>query len=282
VAISLSERHFATTQVTSWTGFLETVSRLSDREDWIFRGQRCSKWGLESKLERVLGSWHIAQSRALDIEEALVREFRRRYRGADSGAVLENTSYCMSVMQHYSAPTRLLDWTYSPHVAAHFAVENASMAGAVWCLRAAWCEQAAALKIGRELIANRDRDRDEESFLRLYMPNRLPRRRRPKRFAFTENSTQLNRRLAVQQGLFLCPGDVGTSFQSNLKAMDGWDDGGNILKIELALTHTTLLDFALSLLRMNVTQASLFPGIDGLGRSLADRVPLLARISRKR
>ena len=270
---NLSTREFAKTTVTTWKEFWRKTSPLSSRQDWIFRGQRCSKWSLESNLERALKRWNIASPERRELEKCLIREFQRQYQNFDSQIALEDTLYCMSVMQHYSAPTRLLDWTYSPYVAVLFAIERASRVGAVWCLSTKWCEEAAAAIVGHGAISKRNRHRDEASFQRLYMPRFGP----GKRVAFTENASQLNPRLVIQQGLFLCPGDVGASFECNLKAMRGWDDSEHILKIELALTPAALRDFALNLLRMNVSQATLFPGMDGFGRSLADRIPFFEK-----
>ena len=41
----------------------------------------------------------------------------------------------------------------------------------------------------------------------------------PKRFVSTENPYRINKRLAIQQGTFLCPGDIAYSFVDNLEAL---------------------------------------------------------------
>ena len=40
-------------------------------------------------------------------------------------------------MQHYGAPTRLLDWTLSPWVAAYFAVSDLQDDGEIWAFNQA-------------------------------------------------------------------------------------------------------------------------------------------------
>src|SRR3989304_1877564 len=45
------------------------------------------------------------------------------------------------IMQHYGAPTRLLDFTYSVYVAAYFAVEEAEDDCVVWAVDGPWVLQ---------------------------------------------------------------------------------------------------------------------------------------------
>ncbi len=90
----------------------------------------------------------------------------------------------------------------------------------------------------------------------------------------------MNERLTLQQGLFLCPGDISKSFENNLKNLEGWDDGNNILKLNLKLdlSDKSRHEFANNLNRMNLNSAVLFPGLDGFGFSFQERILHYKRI----
>lgn len=260
---------FASDEIFSWSQFTDFVSRLSG--EWVYRGQH-RDWKLRSSLERSLGNWDVDLSNAPKIEEQLDREFKRQYRSDGQNAVNSDTFYRLALMQHHGAPTRLLDWTYSPFVAAKFAMEAGAKDAVVWCLNTVWNYEAAAKVVGEDEIKARNEDslRNDKSFCPLYMPEGTRHK-----FVYAENATQLNERLIIQQGVFMCPGDVGSTFLENLKAMEGWDSKHNILKLRLKMTSQELFRFVVALRRMNVHSAVLFPGLDGFARSLHERIPLM-------
>ncbi len=72
---------------------------------------------------------------------------------------------------------------------------------------------------------------------------------------------ELNTRLVVQQGVFLVPGNVTVPYEENLGALG--DRTGNAERLTLRLNVDELKNARLQLRRMNVSEATLFPGLDG-------------------
>ena len=99
------------------------------RTNFIYRGLNdASVSGWVPKLNRYCGH-------KLELEESLIRNFRK-YAYAEMGTY-NGFWTTITLGQHYGLPTRLLDWSYSPLVAAHFATEDLDMYdedGAILCI----------------------------------------------------------------------------------------------------------------------------------------------------
>src|SRR6266481_6164593 len=141
---------FEEVHLDSWDSLIKCYNELDNPQyDWIFRGHREACWGLESTLERCLvARFGIPFSDLRSIEKSLIRSFQRgaHIYIADPPAQ-DDTLEWMSLMQHFGAPTRLLDWTYSFYVAVFFAVENAfpDKPCAIWAINQLWLIENAKL-----------------------------------------------------------------------------------------------------------------------------------------
>ncbi|MBQ9409055.1 MAG: FRG domain-containing protein [Clostridia bacterium] len=93
----------------------EKINRL--RSDYYYRGQRNVAYGMSTSLHRNCGSQYK------ELESSILRYFTK-YASIEDPTLNESVWKQMIVGQHYGLPTRLLDWTRSPLVALHFAVDE--------------------------------------------------------------------------------------------------------------------------------------------------------------
>ncbi|SRR6056297_982045 len=96
-----------------------------NRSAYVYRGLDRIGFDLSTTLNR-LGESHL--------EKHLLRNFRKY---SSKTHRYSSIWYLMAVAQHHGLPTRLLDWTYSPLVALHFATANFNdfhKDGAIWAI----------------------------------------------------------------------------------------------------------------------------------------------------
>jgi hypothetical protein len=107
-------------EVTTWKQFHGLLENMRDTA-WIFRGVSSPSHYLIPSIGRefIFGPYKLAQ------EERLFQEFKNRAISHIDGARF-NDWHWLAFAQHIGVPTRLLDWSASPLVAAFFALESDS------------------------------------------------------------------------------------------------------------------------------------------------------------
>jgi hypothetical protein len=88
------------------------------RASGVYRGAADAAWPLFTSLD-TLGGVRPPHAKA-DLEEHILRNFIRYSRPYFGASPVDEWEILVAA-QHHGLPTRLLDWTYSPLVAAHFA-----------------------------------------------------------------------------------------------------------------------------------------------------------------
>jgi hypothetical protein len=262
--------HFVlASEAKSWNDFLRWVAELEGR--WYFRGQREATWDLHTSLdravERITRTPHsftlMHLDRQAEIRPLLTRFQQDAHNYLPHIPALDDLASWYALMQHYCAPTPLLDWTESPYVGAYFAVEEkASLRRkrqrdphcALWAVDTDWLEQ----KKQELFTAKTSEVSDSNELLRHSGP-----------LIVRINPSMSNPRLFAQQGVFLCKLIDGASFAQLLMTMmmhEELTDKPVIRKLEIG--SSLRIKFLRNLRAMNIHRASLFPGLDGLGSLL--------------
>lgn len=248
-------------RLESWDAFLKMITD-SPYSNWAFRGHRKEKWSLYSSLSRYLHNFGIHPNAWPEQENRILRVFKRKAHQFLTNPPNPNDSFqWMALMQHHGAPTRLLDFTWSPYVAAFFALTHATSDAAVWALnpielsgraprRATGSEQAPTSEMDPKIAGNFER-----YFLK---GDRL--------LVWVGEPDTMNRRLIAQSGTFVVPSRLDVPMEEILSR---YPEPQNKL-VKFILPSARLRETGLrELYRMNITYATLFPDLDGLARSMA-------------
>ena len=248
----------------SWSAVLDALYEGSwndelqrFRSPFAFRGLSRRNHVLSSTLVR-LGRGHSDVRR---LELALLRNFRK-YAHAEAVGT-DSVWHWLALGQHRGLPTRLLDWTYSPLVALHFATEDPAdydEDGVVWCVDFVAANKRLPRRLRRilqeegsdtftvEMLAPFDALRDFDALAR-------------EPFLVFIEPPSIDRRILNQLALF--------ALMSNpMATMDDW------LRRHPELCHQVVVPAALKweirdkLDQANVNERVLFPGLDGLSRWL--------------
>ena len=253
------EAAFTTLRLTTWSGYKKFVDERS--ENWVFRGQGNAIWGLENAIERT-DFVHLQKG----VESDFVSEFQRGARNyLTRDEIPEHLIEWLALMQHHGAPTRLLDFSKSPFIAAYFAFELCSRREdnfvAVWAMNMNFLKVkalAALEELYPEELSQNGHRIDEDLFKKIFYQNSCS-------LIFPVEPFRMNRRYSLQQSMFVSTGNSYEPFMKQLLFL-GEQMSKAVIKIEMPVQlHNEVLR---DLQKMNLNRASLFPDLDGYALSL--------------
>jgi hypothetical protein len=238
----------------------EWEDKDGDQPALWFRGSRNAAWRLIPKLYRS----KAPTKDLLEDEDEIREEFVRRAPSLTTHNP-RNAWEWYFLMQHYSAPTRLLDWTEDPQIALYFALmeSEAYQDAAVWVLDP-WRLNKLVLKTdevlppGSDGLADSDRRKYEP-----WLPNRFDAKRRlrkPLPVAIFPN--QFDRRIAAQRSCFTVHGLKKDS-------LDSLFSKAQKLLAKIVIPAYAIEDVRNELEGCSVDEATIYPDLEGLGKCVA-------------
>jgi hypothetical protein len=229
-----------------------------NRSPFAFRGLASSQHTLTSSLVRLAAD----STDVHKVELALLRNFRKyaRAEGAESDSIWN----WLALGQHRGLPTRLLDWTYSPLVALHFATDDPSTFdrdGVVWCVNFVEANKLLPRRLQRILRQEASDTFTVEMLAGFETLRQFDALAREPFVVFLEPPA-IDRRILNQFALFSLMSDPAGHFDEWLRAHED-------LCRRVVIPARLKWELRDQLDQANVNERVLFPGLDGLSRWLA-------------
>jgi hypothetical protein len=267
------------------------AASLNMNDKPIFRGHRTANpsWRLLPKAFR--------DSYGPEYERVCAHQFRREaIQRHPRHPNHDDLAGWLVLMQHYHLPTRLLDWSFSPLVAAFFAVEQGDIGGdgIVWCLGPSALNMREAEVNGimslenpatQSIVADAFDDvkvrtaaimvqltrqgtiLDQDAFRAQW--NRLAEaEQKESDKIYAVYSSEIDPRIMMQQGLF--------TLHSSKTPLDG-RDGIESCLVKCTIPSESKQRLAKQLETLGTCESMLFPDLDALARDITARVGSMIR-----
>lgn len=245
-------------RVESWNELQEVLYRESwnanlgrFRSHEAYRGLSDETYPLASTLMRLGGMY-------VELERHILRNFRKY---AHRNMVEQDSVWhWLSLAQHHGLPTRLLDWTYSPMVALHFAtanIDNFDKDGVVWAV-----DYVETHKLVPDLL-NAQLDREGANIFTVEMLAEAVEQLsvfedlEDKNYTIFMEPPSIDDRIVNQHALF-------SVMSKPDRGMDALFDENEGLGRKIILPAELKWEIRDKLDQANITERVLFPGLDGL------------------
>jgi hypothetical protein len=245
--------------INSWAELCERVydhSWKDDlgrfRTDFAFRGVSDKNFTLKNRFLRNCGNNAF-------LEYHLLRNFRK-YAQLNDPKLEVSEWRLLTIAQHHGLPTRLLDWTYSPFIAIHFATSDTTMYdkdGAIWNVD---------FKRANSLLPSPLKDVLDEAgsntFTIAMIENALPVLRdfdklSPQQLVIFFEPPSMNQRIVNQYAFF-------SVMSSPTNLLDDWLKDHPDMYRRIIIPKELKWEIRDKLDQANITERILFPGLDGL------------------
>ena len=221
-----------TDAINSWQELASIVERFHEGT-WIFRGVENAQYELIPRVGRPNTSYDLRTSTPLDyspkFEELCIEQFKREAK-PHMHVQPQSELEWLSIAQHYGLPTRLLDWSESPLIAAYFAVQERGFVGKNENLT-----DAAIYGMKIPDTVTKDEELTNSSNVVAYFPSHL------------------SARITAQRGLF--------TYHRHLRQAYGSEG-----LVKWVLPGTICFTLKVILNKCGINEASMFPDLGGIAR----------------
>lgn len=249
------------------------------RPEFVFRGLEDSTHRIVSSLDRLGMKYADGHAfHASDHEGEILDDFGRLSRTFWRQEPRSHWEL-VALAQHYGLPTRAIDWTYSPLVAAFFATQNPwnGKSRVVWRLH--WTEMHKSFFPWRMWPFTAETMEkgmgDEEEGEKSLSEAWWPRDEHPGSIddqAFLFEPPAIDARIIAQQGVFTVCRNTEMPFDVFLRKSTD-----KPLLTRIVIPENAIADFRNELAALGVTPHTLFPDVEGVARTVTSTYAEMVR-----